>query len=126
MLTATSDEYDVEALNELKTRLSEEQKVYADERLQKARERYEQEDSDIGTAARILMTDIQTLTDTVLIDRAATVLVGMDRIDEVFRGMRDGSSDVSRAELALLQDRIPRIRDYIRANLNDDEEPASE
>ncbi|MHC4263004.1 MAG: FHA domain-containing protein [Planctomycetota bacterium] len=125
-LTATSDEYDVEALNELKTRLSEEQKAYADERLQKARERYEQEDSDIGTAARILMTDIQTLTDTVLIDRAATVLVGMDRIDEVFRGMRDGSSDVSRAELALLQDRIPRIRDYIRANLNDDEEPASE
>lgn len=115
--SGSSDELEREMLATMVTELDAEQSEYADKRLGQARNYYE--DGDVARAARVLMTDIQTLTQPALIDRAASVLVGFEQAADVFRGLRQGKPS-SQAEFERLLE-VPRIRDFVRINLEDEE-----
>ncbi len=115
--SGSSDELERESLATMVTELDAEQSEYADKRLGQARNYYE--DGDVARAARVLMTDIQTLTQPALIDRAASVLVGFEQAADVFRGLRQGKPS-SQAEFERLLE-VPRIRDFVRVNLEDEE-----
>ena len=111
---AAADEGARGDLEATRDRLLADQRAYADERMAKARDQYKS--GQLGPAAGTLITDILTLTDPQLVDRAAEVLVGFAEADAIFRGMRQAQPE--RYAKLLENDRIRR---FVDANLTDEE-----
>lgn len=114
-----SDEMELELANGLRNRLVEEQRTYAAERLNSARTRYEEGD-DLNAAAS-LITDMRTLTEADLIDRAAGLLVNFTRVRDILIGYQVNKPAIFEE---IMQNST--VGSFVRANMADilEEQPA--